>query len=82
MCSIHIHIIYTQKHTQGMISGNKTYFANKMLKTEFVSHTSKLSICINLIKPIMTEGSELWILTKSEVDLCTSDIPRKFLAGL
>ena len=47
--------------------GNKAYYANRQLvNSSLISRNSKMQIYCMLVHPVVTYGSESWILTMEE----------------
>ena len=53
--------------TERIMMGNKAYYANRQLfNSSLISRNSKLQIYRTLVRPVITYGSESWILTMEE----------------
>jgi hypothetical protein len=52
-------------------AGNTAYYSNlHLLKNRTISRKAKINIYKTLIRPVVTYGSEVWILTKKKKTTC------------
>jgi hypothetical protein len=57
----------TEEINRRIMAGHRAYFANvKLLKSIFLSRHSKVTIYRTLIRPVVTYGSETWIMSTAD----------------